>query len=98
MKSSGGRYKLERDADRPIRLTVQFYLCSDTNELTDDNVAEIAAQIRHIYDQGMSEGSLVVDGSVAKPGLPSASVPPRPTATTSTSTTYSGGHLDNSIL
>ncbi|XWV25875.1 hypothetical protein QJ857_gp1206 [Tupanvirus soda lake] len=93
-KSSGGLYKLERDTDKPIRLTVQFYMCSDTDNISDDNVEDIATQIRQIYDKGLNEGSLVVDHTVPKPGLPATTVTPRPTATTS----YTSAYLDNNIL
>jgi hypothetical protein len=80
-KNDGSVYEMERDTDRPVRLTVQFYMCTDTNTLSDANVAEIASQIRKIYEQGCNEGSLVVDGTTEKPGLKSESKPSRPTAT-----------------
>ena len=82
-KESGECYKLERDTDCPVRLTVQFYMCTDSCQLTDGNVNEIAEQIRKIYDQGLNEGSLVVDYTVPKPGLKTDKPNPRPTATTS---------------
>ncbi|XWV24638.1 hypothetical protein QJ856_gp1146 [Tupanvirus deep ocean] len=93
-KSSGGLYKLERDTEKPIRLTVQFYMCSDTDNISDENVEDIASQIRQIYDKGLNEGSLVVDHSVSKPGLPDTNSHPRPTASTS----YTSAYLDNNIL
>lgn len=72
-------HELVRDVDRPIRLTVQFYLCTDTDTISQENVNDICGQIRHIYDNGMNEGSLVVD-AVAKPGCVS-NQELRPTAT-----------------
>jgi hypothetical protein len=96
-KSSGSNYELMRDTNRPVRLTVQFYMCTDINDISQANVDEIAKQIRHIYDQGLNESSLVVDHEVPKPGLPSTTPKPRPTATT-TKSSYVESHLNNSIL
>lgn len=90
--SNGKAHKLERDDSMPIRLTVQFYMCTDSSSITDSNVEEICTQIRRIYDQGCNEGSLVVDAKVPKTGLPVEPTPSRPTATTP------APHLDNSIL
>uniref|UniRef100_A0A6G6ACI3 Uncharacterized protein n=1 Tax=Borely moumouvirus TaxID=2712067 RepID=A0A6G6ACI3_9VIRU len=83
IKDSNGRaYSLIRDSDKPIRLTVQFYMCTDTNDISDTHVKEISEQIGNIYDQGINEGSLVVDVST-KPGLQKSvdSIITRPTAT-----------------
>ncbi|AZL89849.1 hypothetical protein QKC54_gp0055 [Megavirus baoshan] len=79
-KSSGGTYNLVRDTDKPIRLVVQFYMCTDTCDISDTNIKEISDQIRNIYNQGLNEGSLVVD-TFDKPGLQSKNTT-RPTATT----------------
>jgi len=84
LKGNGKPYVLTRDTGKPIRLTIQFYMCSDTDSITDDNVKEIAGQIRHIYDKGLNEGSLVVDGTTDKPGLPKVEKSKRPTATDTT--------------
>lgn len=81
-KTDGDLYKLERDQTKPIRLTVQFYMCTDTINLSDSNVEEISNQIRRIYDQGLNEGSLVVDSVTTKPGLHKPTQK-RPTQTTS---------------
>ncbi len=94
-KSSGGVHTIIRDADKPIRLTVQFYLCSDTDDISMTNVDDICGQIRHIYDQGLNEGSLVVDHSVEKPGLDANKNTNRPTATTNS---YKPVYLNNNIL
>ncbi|AKI80318.1 hypothetical protein QJ850_gp381 [Acanthamoeba polyphaga mimivirus] len=80
-KTDGGLYKLERDQTKPVRLTVQFYMCTDTINLSDNNVEEISNQIRRIYDQGLNEGSLVVDSVTTKPGLHQPTQK-RPTQTT----------------
>ncbi|AVL95218.1 hypothetical protein ma831 [Moumouvirus australiensis] len=82
IKDSNGRVcTLIRDSDKPIRLTVQFYMCTDINDVSDTHVKEISEQIRNIYDQGINEGSLVVDIST-KPGLQKSvdSITTRPTA------------------
>lgn len=97
-ETKGTPYKLERDTTKPIRLTVQFYMCSDTESITDENVEGICNQIRHIYDQGVNEGSLVVDTPVAKPGLPIKEQPVRPTATSETKKTSPCYFLNNNIL
>lgn len=93
LNSSGSPYKLERDTDRPVRLTVQFYMCSDTADIAEANINDICDQIRKIYDQGCGEGSLVVDHNVPKPGIPTEKKTERPTATT-----YTPSHLNNGIL
>jgi hypothetical protein len=95
-KDDGSIHKLVRDTDRPIRLTVQFYMCTDTDNISNANVVDIAGQVRHIYDQGLNEGSLVVNHAMHKPGLPVDPPIIRPTATTNT--TKSMPHLNNSIL
>jgi len=63
MKSPGIPHQLQRDPDQPIRLTVQFYLCTDTDVITNANVEDIYKQIRNIYEQGLNENSLIVDHS-----------------------------------
>jgi len=99
--SAGNPYEMKRDTERPIRLTVQFYMCTDSDTITNDNVDEISQQIRQIYDLGLNEGSLVTDSS--KPGM--AKEDPRPTATTTETTTTTttatptlSAYVNNSIL
>ncbi|AQN68733.1 hypothetical protein [Saudi moumouvirus] len=89
--SSGQAYTLVRDTDKPIRLTVQFYMCTDTNDVSDSHIREISEQIRNIYDQGLNEGSLVVD-TMEKPGLQNST---RSTITRPTETTYQGKYLSD---
>ena len=92
-KSNGGTHELKRDVNRPIRLTVQFYMCTDSIDIPDNNIKEIADQIRQIYDKGLNEGSLVVN-SQSKPGL-KVDDSVRPTATSSEKVfTF----LDNGII
>lgn len=86
MKDSSKPHKIVRDTDRPIRLTVQFYMCSDTDNVPETNILEISEQIRKIYDMGLNEGSLVVDHEVNKPGIKISDKKERPTATKKTST------------
>jgi len=93
LNNEGTPYKLVRDTDRPIRLTVQFYMCSDTADITNGNVKEISEQIRKIYNEGLNEGSLVVDHPVPKPGVKiEDKVKTRPTATT---TPFKGSFMVN---
>ena len=91
LNDSGRPYKLERDTDKPVRLTVQFYMCSDNDQIADENIDDICGQIRRIYEQGLNEGSLVVDHAVPKPGLLTKTQAVRPT-------TSGPSHLNNSIL
>jgi hypothetical protein len=85
-------FVLERDNDKPIRLTVQFYLCTDADTMTDQNINDVCDQIRYIYDKGLNEGSLVVDYTIPKPGLSIDKIEKRPTATTNKP------YIDNNIL
>ncbi|AGC02381.1 hypothetical protein H012_gp067 [Acanthamoeba polyphaga moumouvirus] len=89
--SAGQAYTLVRDVDKPIRLTVQFYMCTDTSDVSDMHVKEISEQIRNIYNQGLNEGSLVVN-TTTKPGLQS---PKHFTSTRPTETTYQGKYLSD---
>nr|AEX62238.1 hypothetical protein mv_L33 [Moumouvirus Monve] len=79
--SAGQAYTLVRDVEKPIRLTVQFYMCTDTCDVSDMYVKEISEQIRNIYNQGLNEGSLVVN-TTTKPGLHNPASSTRPTETT----------------
>jgi len=80
--SMGKPYKLERDTTQPIRCTIQFYYCIDTDEITESDVKKIAGQIRKVYDQGHNEGSLVVDYPIPQTGISNPIAIPRPTKTT----------------
>jgi hypothetical protein len=61
------RLDIERDPKFPIRVTVQFYKATSNGVVTEDDVAEIAAQIDKVYDNADYVGSLVVDGPTNRP-------------------------------
>lgn len=53
---------IERDERYPIRVTVQFYKATSNGVVSEKDMAELAAQIRRVYEQSDYVGSLVVDG------------------------------------
>jgi hypothetical protein len=53
---------IERDERFPIRVTVQFYKATSNGQVSEADMAELAAQIRRVYEQSDYVGSLVVDG------------------------------------
>jgi hypothetical protein len=55
--------KLERDARFPVRVTIQFYRATSNGVISDQNLADAAAQIAKVYDSGDYVGSLVVPKS-----------------------------------
>jgi hypothetical protein len=72
---------VERDTRFPIRLTVQFYVCTD-KDISDEDIKEIADKFRTIYDKGENEGSLVItDKEIPKPGVAVVQKKTRPTET-----------------
>jgi hypothetical protein len=52
--------RLERDADFPIRVTVQFYRATSNGVVSDSDLAEVKADIDRVYASGDYVGSLVV--------------------------------------
>jgi hypothetical protein len=58
---------IERDPRFPIRVTVQFYKATGNGLVSESDMAEIADQIRRVYDQADYVGSLVVDGPSGRP-------------------------------
>ncbi len=58
---------IERDPRFPIRVTVQFYKATSNGVVSEADLAEIATQIRRVYDEGDYVGSLVVDGPSDRP-------------------------------
>lgn len=58
-------YQIERDKDRPIRVTYQFYHVTDDENLKQTDVAKIAKQIESVYELGKNKGSLVLTGGVS---------------------------------
>lgn len=59
--------EIERDPDFPVRVTVQFYKATATGEVGADDMADIAADIDRVYEQGDYVGSLVTDGLSGRP-------------------------------
>lgn len=53
---------IERDERFPIRVTVQFYKATSNGVVSEKDMAELAAQIRRVYERSDYVGSLVVDG------------------------------------
>jgi hypothetical protein len=63
-------YRLRRDKRFPVRVTVQFYKATSNGAVSEQDLADAAAQIKKVYAQGDYVGSLVVPKSER----------PRPTA------------------
>lgn len=59
--------QIERDPRFPIRVTVQFYKATSYGVVSPADMAEIAAQIQRVYEDGDYVGSLVVDGPSERP-------------------------------
>ncbi|MDF1514005.1 MAG: hypothetical protein P1S60_09365 [Anaerolineae bacterium] len=58
---------IERDPRFPIRVTVQFYKATSNGVVSEQDMADIAAQIEKVYDNADYVGSLVVDGPSDRP-------------------------------
>lgn len=77
---------LERDKNYPIRCTVQFYNVTDTPEVSEDQIKEIANCINCVYNGALASGSLVmsvtnrVTESVKAPAATTESKGPAATA------------------
>ena len=62
----GGRFieiddlRIERDPDYPIRVTVQFYKSTNSGTIVGQDMVEIAAQIKSVYNQANYVGRLIV--------------------------------------
>jgi hypothetical protein len=59
--------EIERDARYPIRVTVQFYKATSNGVVSEEDMADIAAQINQVYKQADYVGSLVVEGRTGRP-------------------------------
>jgi hypothetical protein len=59
--------EIERDERFPIRVTVQFYKATSNGVVTAADMADIASQIKRVYEDGDYVGSLVVDGPSNRP-------------------------------
>lgn len=58
---------IERDGRFPIRVTVQFYKATSNGVVSEKDMAEIAAQIKKVYDEADYVGSLVTAGQTGRP-------------------------------
>ncbi len=59
--------EIERDDRYPIRVTVQFYKATSNGVVSEEDMADIAAQINKVYKQADYVGSLVVEGRTGRP-------------------------------
>jgi hypothetical protein len=59
--------EIERDDRYPVRVTVQFYKATSNGVVSEDDMADIAAQINKVYQQSDYVGSLVVEGPMGRP-------------------------------
>jgi len=58
---------MERDERYPVRVTVQFYKATSNGVVSEQDMAEIAAQIGRVYKQADYVGSLVVERETGRP-------------------------------
>jgi hypothetical protein len=58
---------IERDDRYPVRVTVQFYKATSNGVVSEQDMADIAAQINKVYQQADYVGSLVVEGRKGRP-------------------------------
>ncbi len=58
---------IERDERYPVRVTVQFYKATSNGVVSEEDMADIAAQIGRVYQQADYVGSLVVEGETGRP-------------------------------
>ena len=59
--------EIERDDRYPVRVTVQFYKATSNGVVSEQDMAEIAAQINRVHQQADYVGSLVVQGPTGRP-------------------------------
>lgn len=59
--------EIERDDRFPVRVTVQFYKATSDGVVTERDIAEIADQIKRVYEQADYVGSLVLGGPSDRP-------------------------------
>ncbi len=59
--------EIERDDRYPVRVTVQFYKATSNGVVSEQDMADIAAQINQVYQQADYVGSLVIDGPTGRP-------------------------------
>lgn len=58
---------IERDDRYPVRVTIQFYKATSNGVVSKQDMAEVAAQIKKVYQQADYVGSLVVAGRTGRP-------------------------------
>lgn len=59
--------EIERDDQYPIRVTVQFYKATSNGVVSPEDMEQIDAQIRRVYEETDYVGSLVVEGRTDRP-------------------------------
>jgi hypothetical protein len=59
--------KIERDPKFPVRVTVQFYKATSNGVVSEQDMAEITAQIDRVYKEADYVGSLVTQGDTGRP-------------------------------
>lgn len=57
---------IERDERFPVRVTVQFYKATSNGIVSENDMKEIAAQIKRVYAQSDYVGSLVTEGETGR--------------------------------
>lgn len=57
---------IERDPRFPVRVTVQFYKATSNGVVTEDDVADVRAQIDRVYEDAAFVGSLVTEGHTGR--------------------------------
>ena len=84
-----GGLDIERDDRYPVRVTVQFYKATSNGVVSEESMAEVAAQIERVYRQADYVGSLVVQGKRDAP----RSTPARSSSRPAGGRTSGGGTL-----
>lgn len=59
--------EIERDDRYPVRVTIQFYKATSNGVVSEQDIADIAAQINKVYKQADYVGSLVLKGPSGRP-------------------------------
>ncbi|MGF1604601.1 MAG: hypothetical protein ACFCU8_21850 [Thermosynechococcaceae cyanobacterium] len=59
--------EIERDANLPIRVTVQFYKATSNGAVSEADMKAINQQIARVYEDADYVGSLVVEGETGRP-------------------------------
>jgi hypothetical protein len=59
--------QIERDERFPVRVTVQFYKATSNGFVSEQDLADINAQIKRVYEEADYVGSLVIGGPSERP-------------------------------